>query len=981
MNRLRRHCVAVTAGSMLTCLLASASMAQLQEARKLDDQFAALYAAHKCAEAIPLAEQALALFEEAEGPDSTDVAHGAYNLAACYVFVGRHADAEPMFKRAQAIWEKAHDFDFMYALMGLASLYTAQERYPNAEAMYQRMLAIDEQLATSQRTNKSIQLQIARVLAALAHIYEMEARVSDTEPLYTRALAILSSAGAGQTEYGNVLARLGDQYRVEGRYADAEPLEKQALAIEEKANGPNAPEIGAVLNELASLYFDQARYADAEPLYKRALTIAEKALAYEDTTVAIALGNLARLYTAEDRAEAEPLYKRALAIEQNKLSPDQTQLGSILNGLSQLYRQQGRYADAEPLAKQAVAIWEKSLRPDHPAIALAINVLAELYNDQGRYDEAEPLYRRALTVREKAVGAAHPLVAASLNNLAILYGEQHRYADALPLIQRTIAQKAATAGAALPILFGAQAVKLLTAEEAFDNGLNVTQHAQQTAAGDALNALAVRFSAGNDRLAGLVRKDQDLANEAAVLDKAILATVSKQQPQNSASNEQKVRDRIAAIAKERNDLGKVFARDFPDYAALSKPEPLTAKDIQGLLAADEALVIVSLGAKKSYVWAITHGAAAWKELPVTAQEMSKTVSGLRDLLDFHSIRPFDAQASFNLYQKILGPVADLLTGKPRLSFVLNGALTSLPPQLLVTRDPAGKALKNVDWLIRTHAVTVLPSVASLKVLRGKSAIADAVKPLIGFGDPVFGHDPKQLAQNTRVAADVTAARGIRGTIADIAELKTALPPLPDTATELREVAASVHADRADIILGAAATETRVKQEKLDRFRIVYFATHGLLAGDVAEFAKLNAKPALVLSLPKHPTEADDGLLTASEVAQLKLNADWVVLSACNTAAAETEKPGAEALSGLARAFFYAGARSLVVSNWEVDTKSAVTLMTGTFAALAADPKLSHAEALQKSILAMIGDAKHPEWADPKYWAPFVVVGEPAKPAN
>jgi CHAT domain-containing protein len=135
----------------------------------------------------------------------------------------------------------------------------------------------------------------------------------------------------------------------------------------------------------------------------------------------------------------------------------------------------------------------------------------------------------------------------------------------------------------------------------------------------------------------------------------------------------------------------------------------------------------------------------------------------------------------------------------------------------------------------------------------------------------------------------------------------------------------------------------------------------------------------VLSLPDHPTELDDGLLTASEVAQLKLNADWVVLSAYNTASAD--KPGAEALSGLARAFFYAGARLLVVSNWEVDSESAVALMTGTFAALAANPRLSHAEALRSSMLAMLGDAAHPEWADPKYWAPFVVVGEPAKPAS
>ena len=145
------------------------------------------------------------------------------------------------------------------------------------------------------------------------------------------------------------------------------------------------------------------------------------------------------------------------------------------------------------------------------------------------------------------------------------------------------------------------------------------------------------------------------------------------------------------------------------------------------------------------------------------------------------------------------------------------------------------------------------------------------------------------------------------------------PQLAETVDELREVGASVHADPGDIILGADATEARVKREQLDQYRIVYFATHGLLASDVADFTKLNPEPALVLSLPEHPTEFDDGLLTASEVAELKLNADWVVLSACNTGAGD--KPDAEAFSGLARAFFYAGARSLLVSHWPVWSKA------------------------------------------------------------
>ena len=155
------------------------------------------------------------------------------------------------------------------------------------------------------------------------------------------------------------------------------------------------------------------------------------------------------------------------------------------------------------------------------------------------------------------------------------------------------------------------------------------------------------------------------------------------------------------------------------------------------------------------------------------------------------------------------------------------------------------------------------------------------------------------------------------------------------------------------------------------YRLVYFATHGLVAGDV----KGLAEPSLALTLPKQPTDVDDGLLTASEVAQLKLNADWVVLSACNTAAAE--KPGAEALSGLARAFFYAGARALLVSHWSIDTQAATRLTTSTFAIMKSDPRLGRAEALRNAMLAYMNDKGSPLNAYPAFWAPFSIIGEGA----
>jgi CHAT domain-containing protein len=205
----------------------------------------------------------------------------------------------------------------------------------------------------------------------------------------------------------------------------------------------------------------------------------------------------------------------------------------------------------------------------------------------------------------------------------------------------------------------------------------------------------------------------------------------------------------------------------------------------------------------------------------------------------------------------------------------------------------------------------------------------------------------------------------------IARLSDALPQLPDTADELNAIAKNLGVAAADIHLGEDASETTLKRTPLADYGIVYFATHGLVAGDV----KGLAEPSLVLSIPRQPSEFDDGLLTASEVAQLKLNADWVVLSACNTIAGD--RPGAEALSGLARSFFYAGARALLVSHWAVNSEAATRLTISTFERLKADPRLGRAEALRQAMLAYLNDASSPRNAYPALWGPFALIGEGA----
>jgi len=156
--------------------------------------------------------------------------------------------------------------------------------------------------------------------------------------------------------------------------------------------------------------------------------------------------------------------------------------------------------------------------------------------------------------------------------------------------------------------------------------------------------------------------------------------------------------------------------------------------------------------------------------------------------------------------------------------------------------------------------------------------------------------------------------------------------------------------------------------------VLAFATHGLVAGELTGVAE----PALVFTPPETGTEADDGLLTASEIATLDLDADWVILSACNTAAADGT-PNAEGLSGLAKAFFYAGARTLLVSHWAVASDAAVALTTGMLDELAKQPEIGRAEALRRSMLSLMANEEKDYFAHPMFWAPFIIVGEGARP--
>jgi CHAT domain-containing protein len=377
---------------------------------------------------------------------------------------------------------------------------------------------------------------------------------------------------------------------------------------------------------------------------------------------------------------------------------------------------------------------------------------------------------------------------------------------------------------------------------------------------------------------------------------------------------------------------------------------------------------------ETFAWVVTKTDARWVKLALAPKEIAENVAALRCGLDFegtggscadllkipyseadnHDGRalPFDRNRAHTLYRALFGQIEDLIKDK-HLLIVPSGALTQLPFQVLITEKPdtatnGDDTYRRAAWLVRGHALTVLPSVSSLKALRELAKDSRASRALIGFGNPLLdgGDDLRvELARARQHCAHTPLPRMARmtgrrmnmpqqrGGLANVADIR-ALVPLPETADELCAVARSLGVPESDIWLGARANERDVRRlsnsGELATYRIVHFATHGALAGEL----KAGSEPGLILTPPGEATIEDDGYLSASEIAGLKLDADWVILSACNTAAGGTES--AEALSGLSRAFFYAGARALLVSHWAVDSDATVKLITKTLGTMAAD---------------------------------------------
>jgi len=539
--------------------------------------------------------------------------------------------------------------------------------------------------------------------------------------------------------------------------------------------------------------------------------------------------------------------------------------------------------------------------------------------------------------------------------------------------------------------------------EAFE----AAQWAIASDAADALAKVSARFAQGDDALGRLAEERETLLGRRDALELelerlyAVQGDEGRDRRAAARADYERVRARLTAVDAD-------LEMRFPAYAELTSPRALTVAETQALLKPDEALLLVLVNPEAAYVWGVSRDRVEWARAEDLGEAgMTAAVAKLRESLttaaqnrsdldpSIFAGRPvaaFDRAEAHRLYAELVKPVEGVFEGKSTLITVVTGALTTLPLAVLSTEAPTGpdttESLAATPWLIDRYALATLPSVSSLKALRchlvsdpalrspgcPSSASAPTTRQaaraesrdftLAAFGAPILAGAPDYASRGAPAADSILG----EGRLADVSRLK-ALPYLPGSKTELE--ALKTRYPRALVRIGTEATETAVRRgdaAALANARFVVFSTHGLMAGSTA------AEPGLVMTPPDQATEADDGYLSASEAAQLRLNAEFVVLSACNTAASDG-RPGGEGLSGLARAFFYAGARSVLVSHWEVSDAATTELITASFAALDAPggDVGDRARALQAGMRAVRANRA---WTHPAFWAPFTLVGEP-----
>ncbi len=972
----------------------------------------------------------LATWEEEGRPKSEDAIYALGSLAKLLTAVGRTDEAAALFAQAIDQGKKAFGArhlaviqartDFAALLFNGGLLDQAETQLEAARDAQDRMLRDDDPLR-------------ADALNLMAKIRTEQGDYDAAEKLLRRALAMQRKhLPPEDIAPSTTLFNLARLHALRGDYRSAESELNEVVALREESLGPNHPLVGQALFASGDNLTDRGLYDDAIMAHRRALTIWETHLGLNHPNVAASLNNLAVNMSQQGALdEAAALQQRALNVIEAAQGRDHAAYAGTLNNLAWITERLGRGQEAERLQREALEIRRRVLPAGHPDIAGSLVNLGRVLTASGRLEAARPLLSEARDIRLARFGEAHPDFAAALLEQAELERTAGNSATAGKFFDSAIGIYRETLGGRHPRLAGALSGKagllaaagqpdlaLATIREAsaihqqragraetepgsghgprrvFEQHLELVraaslpeadrlaesfrigQAAHATSVGLAVARMAARFAAGSGDLAMQVRQHQDTVNLLHALNKRLVTALASDPNQRDQAAEAVLRAERIRLERELEALEDRLATDFPSYAELTAPRPLAMAELRRHLARDEALFLYLVTDQGTYIWLVSQqGDALHFDETLTGQRLQEAVSSLRagvdlegmELRGWRDLPAFDFALSADLYRRLIGWAEPRLDGVKELLIVPDGALQSLPFSLFLRSIEGVSATQlsdygKADWLVRHYATTTLPSASSLTALRQVAGRSNAGQPFLGIGDPILG-------------GGEGATRGIGlsdiygGGIADVRGLRL-LPPLPETADELRSMATWLEAGPDSLMLAQEAREALVKQADLADHRVLAFATHGLVAGALEG----TQEPALVLTPPQTPDARDDGLLTASEIAELRFDADLVILSACNTAA-DDGTPGAEGFSGLTKAFLYAGSRSLMVSHWPVISDATVTLTTATMAEMIQNPAAGRARALQQAMLGLIADSRRPHYAHPLLWAPFVLVGD------
>ncbi len=1010
---LRRRSLLSFAGIALA--LSSPALAQNAgtDFTQIAQQHDAAFQSGDYARAISLSTQLIALAEQQRGTASTEYVVALIINGADLVSLGRNGDAETVLLRAtnqaQATFGPTHKLT-LFAVQNLTAALIGQGKYRDAEPLIRTNLdAASAQFGPSAPNT-------LKVRATLAANLQLQGKLGDAEALFR----IIESETAGllpdsDPDRIGAISNLAAVLIELARFGEAEPLIRKAYDLATASFGERHPTTLSTLNNLATALDGQGRLSEGEPLLSRVATLRGEVLGPTHPDTLLSLNNLAQNLIAQGRyADAEVIARKSVAAAAQSVGAGHVYAIDSLHALASALSGQGKASEAEPLMRQVVAQSTATLGAQNPATLASTESLAILLNRVGKRAEAETMLRAVAQSRTTLLGPSNLNTLISQANLAGVMLTQPTHAgDAIfpaRLAASGLRQRIGALGfspadeAALARDQGAQRTAFdRLADSAWITGLinpgqiaplrseafTALQDAMAGSTSRAIGMMAARNAAadGGSAIADLARQHQQLTDQWVASEEALTATFAASGPDVPARREL-LRRQQAETAAQLNSIDTRLRAQAPAYFALTRPSALQIAQAQALLAPDEAALMVVPTEFGTHIVAISRTDIKWHRADLTRSAVATTVKALRAALDPDEIArtgtDFERARAFALYQAIIQPIESVLAGKRHVFIAADGALASLPFGVLVTAAPEGKdddadAVRATHWLADNYALIQLPSLQSLQFLRGMQhapGTSDPATMFQGFGDPTLGGVaatrgkggvPRTLLKSVFASGQTRSG----GAIADVGKLRE-LARLPGTATELDRIRTALGAPVSTLHLQDAATEALVRSTDLTRARVIAFATHGLLAGEL----KGSVEPGLVFTPPAQASEADDGLLTASEITTLKLNADLVVLSACNSGSGDGS--GTPPLSGLARAFFYAGANALLVSHWPVYDDVAPRITTELVAATRADPKLSRAEALQRAIHAVRTDTADPSLAFPSAWAPFVIVGDGAR---